>query len=177
MPQTENSTSPSGLAGLARTSHLGSECRDTAKAGGLADLWPTRGSVVVSSMASDSHSWNLVYLELLVEELGFQVLNLGACVPDELLVEQVEALRPDMVVISSVNGHGYYDGLRVIGKLRAAASGSRIPVVIGGKLGIDGNDDHRSHNLLAAGFDAVFDDSGTSPASLVSFIARRLGPC
>jgi methylaspartate mutase sigma subunit len=127
-------------------------------------------------MASDSHTWNLIYLELLMEELGFQVLNLGACVPDELLIEQVEARRPDLLVLSSVNGNGYHEGLRVIDRLRAAAHGSRIPVVIGGKLGIDGKDDHRSRDLMAAGFDAVFFDSSTGPASLVSFIDRHLGP-
>src|SRR5262245_5123971 len=75
-------------------------------------------TVIVSSVASDSHTWNLVYLQLLISELGFNVINLGACVPDELLISECLSRKPAMVVISSVNGHGYQDGLRVIKSLR-----------------------------------------------------------
>src|SRR5689334_16258049 len=92
--------------------------------------------VVVSGTASDSHTWNLVYLQLLLEELGRRVHNLGPCVPDDLLVERCTRLRPALVVLSSVNGHGATDGLRVIGRLRARLPGT--PIVIGGKLGIAG---------------------------------------
>lgn len=116
-------------------------------------------TVVVTSTASDAHTWNLVYLQLLLEELGHQVTNLGACTPDDLVVEQCLRLRPDLVVISSVNGHGSQDGLRVIRRLRERPELAGTPVVIGGKLGISGGcGTDRRQLLLAAGFDAVFDD-------------------
>lgn len=116
-------------------------------------------TVVISSVVSDSHTWNLVYLDLLIRELGFETVNLGACVPDELLVAECLRLRPAMLVISSVNGHGYRDGLRVIRHLRSHRELGDIPMVIGGKLGISGGES-QAHvsDLLAAGFDAVFDD-------------------
>ncbi|WSE35227.1 cobalamin-dependent protein [Amycolatopsis rhabdoformis] len=118
-----------------------------------------RGTVLVSSMASDSHTWNLVYLELLVDELGFDVVNLGACVPDELLESECLSRRPTMLVLSSVNGHGYQDGLRVIQRLRAFPELRALPVVIGGKLGVGGPlTADEIAQLLLAGFDAVFDD-------------------
>ncbi|MGW7491987.1 cobalamin B12-binding domain-containing protein [Streptomyces sp. NPDC054786] len=118
-----------------------------------------RGTVVVSSMASDSHTWNLVFLQLLVEEYGYHVVNLGPCVPDEVLAEECRALRPAMVVLSSVNGHGYQDGLRVVDQLRACPELVSTPLVIGGKLGIAGELGHEQvDRLVAAGFDAVFDD-------------------
>ncbi|NWF27433.1 cobalamin B12-binding domain-containing protein [Streptomyces sp. PKU-EA00015] len=117
--------------------------------------------VVVSSVSSDSHTWNLVFLQLLVEETGAEVANLGACVPDDLLLAECRRLRPDLVVISSVNGHGYLDGRRLITRLRAEADLADLPVVIGGKLGTQGPGDAAlGTGLLAAGFDAVFDDSG-----------------
>ena len=116
--------------------------------------------VVLTSMESDSHTWNLVFLQLVLEELGHQVRNLGACVPDHVLVEECRLPPPDLIVISSVNGHGYNDGMRVIRLLRSQPELTNTPIVIGGKLGIGGADDVRySSALLAAGFDAVFQDS------------------
>jgi hypothetical protein len=41
-----------------------------------------RRSIVVTSVSSDSHTWNLVSLQLLFEELGPRMSNLGACPPD-----------------------------------------------------------------------------------------------
>jgi len=119
-------------------------------------------SVVVTSVASDSHSWNLVYLQLALTEMGHRVVNLGPCVPDELLVSECLRVRPDLVVVSSVNGHGHIDGMSLIGLIRACPELADTPVVIGGKLGIAGPAGLSSRNQLrAVGFDAVFDgDSG-----------------
>lgn len=129
-------------------------------------------TVIVSSMASDSHTWNLVYLQLLVEELGFDVVNLGACAPDELIVSECLSRRPAMLVLSSVNGHGYRDGLRVIRKLRVNPELTALPVVIGGKLGISGGESEAHiHQLVDAGFDAVFDEHQDAPDSFRQFVA------
>ncbi|HEY7592086.1 MAG TPA: cobalamin-dependent protein [Actinophytocola sp.] len=127
-------------------------------------------TVLVSSVASDAHTWNLVYLQLVLEELGHRVINLGACVPDDLLVAECLRARPDLVVISTVNGHGRRDGRRVIGRVRTCQELAATPVVIGGKLGIDGPraKDHRAV-LLDAGFDAVFEDAA-GPAQLRSYV-------
>jgi len=135
-------------------------------------------TVVVTSMASDAHTWNLVFLQLLIEELGYRVVNLGPCVPDEVLVEECRDLRPAMVVISSVNGHGYQDGMRVIRRLRAADPLATTPVVVGGKLGVTGDEDsERVAELMAAGFDAVFDDGADPAAALRGFVhSLQAGP-
>ncbi|MDT0269265.1 cobalamin-dependent protein [Streptomyces sp. DSM 44915] len=115
--------------------------------------------VVVSSVSSDSHTWNLVYLQLVVQELGHPVVNLGPCVPDELLIGECAELRPSLVVISSVNGNGYQDGRRLITSLRRDPRLATTPVVIGGKLGISGGESQaRLDELRAAGFDEVFEE-------------------
>ncbi|WP_158839675.1 cobalamin B12-binding domain-containing protein [Saccharothrix deserti] len=117
------------------------------------------GTVVVSGVSSDAHTWNLVYLQLLIEELGFEVVNLGPCVPDELLVDTCARVRPVMVVVSSVNGHGHVDGLRLIRALRTRVELDGVVAVIGGKLGIDDGDaEQNAAKLVAAGYDAVFAD-------------------
>ncbi|MFJ6863343.1 cobalamin B12-binding domain-containing protein [Streptomyces termitum] len=131
--------------------------------------------VVVTTVASDSHTWNLVFLQLLLEELGHRVTNLGACVPDALLVAECARLAPGLIVVSSVNGHGFPDGLRVAAALRARPELARTPLVIGGKLGIEGTGaDARRRALLAAGFDGVFEEGG-SPGAFPAFL-RALAP-
>lgn len=128
---------------------------------------------IVTSLASDAHTWNLVYLQLVLEELGHDVRNLGACVPDELLVGECVRNAPDLIVISSVNGHGFHEGKRVIGKLRAREELAGVPVVIGGKLGISGPAGGHDHTatLIEAGFDGVFENEG-GMAAFRAFLAR-----
>jgi methylaspartate mutase sigma subunit len=118
------------------------------------------GDVVLSGLPSDSHTWNLVYLQLLIEEMGHQVTNLGACVPFDLLLGQCIARRPRLIVLSSVNGHGFTDGGQAARRLRACPALSDTMIVIGGKLGLGvGDTAQRVENLIAAGFDAVFEDT------------------
>lgn len=132
--------------------------------------YPTRPRdslrIVVSSVSSDAHMWNLVYLHLLLEEAGHEVTNLGVCPPDTTVLDACRgADRPDLLVLSTVNGHGHLDGLRLIRALRDDPELAALPVVIGGKLGVRGaDDDHFGQRLLDAGFDAVFNDS-EAPAS------------
>jgi methylaspartate mutase sigma subunit len=131
-------------------------------------------SVLVTSVASDSHNWNLVYLELALSELGHQVLNLGPCVPEELVVSECLRVTPDLIVVSSVNGHGFIDGMQLIGRIRACQELAATPVVIGGKLGIAGTAGRESRDrLVAAGFDAVFDD-GAGMAEFRVFTERLM---
>ena len=69
-------------------------------------------------------------------------------------------IRPDLIVISSVNGHGFHDGEQLIGRLRDCPTLSTTKAVIGGKLGIAAtNRAERVRHLVDAGFDAVFDDA------------------
>ncbi|MFD4660499.1 cobalamin B12-binding domain-containing protein [Kitasatospora sp. NPDC058444] len=122
--------------------------------------------VIVAGGTSDSHTWNLVFLQLLLEEMGFDVVNLGPCVPTDLLVSESLARRPVLLVVSSVNGHGFQDGIRMIGKVRERDELSAVPAVIGGKLAIAGAQSaDQLAELIAAGYDAVFDDGAEGIAS------------
>jgi methylaspartate mutase sigma subunit len=122
-------------------------------------------NIVLTAMASDSHTWNLIYLELLLKEWGHEVTNLGPCVPEALLLRRCRDLEPDLIVISSVNGLGFGEGKRVIDMLRRDAEFTRTPVVIGGKLGTGEEDQAReAAALAAAGFDLVVSDAdGLAP--------------
>lgn len=137
---------------------------------------PRRGlEVLIAGGASDAHTWNLVFLHLLLEESGHRVVNLGPCVPPALLLRECRAHEPDLVVVSSVNGHGYRDGLGTIAALRAEPALAALPVVIGGKLGLDGaRQESAAGRLAAAGYTAVFDDADLGAfLDLVSGLAAR----
>jgi methylaspartate mutase sigma subunit len=116
-------------------------------------------SVIVTSLSSDAHTWNLVYLQLVLEELGCRVHNLGACTPTEKIMAECLATLPDLVVVSSVNGHGAQDGPRLIKAIRSCPDLATMPVVIGGKLDTEGGDSQAAAGLRMAGFDAVFGDT------------------
>lgn len=138
---------------------------------------PPKRKVIVTTISSDSHTWNLVFLQLLLEEMGHEVINLGSCVPDDVLVDRCLEHNPDLIVVSSVNGHGYPDGKRVIEKIRKTRMLRHTPAVIGGKLGVSGELDRgMAETLVRAGFDAVF-QSSSNPNALRSFVdslpARR----
>ncbi|MEU5421966.1 cobalamin B12-binding domain-containing protein [Streptomyces sp. NPDC001407] len=123
-------------------------------------------TVIVTGVTSDSHTWNLVFLQLLLEELGFDVVNLGPCVPEERVVAECLARGPALLVVSSVNGHGYRDGMRLINRLRRQGGLTGMPAVIGGKLGIAGPQSaEQLAALVTAGYDAVFDDGADGMAS------------
>jgi len=143
---------------------------DRPDAGGL--------SILVTTVASDSHTWNLVFLQLALEELGHRVRNLGPCVPPEDVVAEALRSRPDLVVVSTVNGHGLRDGTLLIGQLRSCPELACLPVVIGGKLGIAGPSGYLTMaRLRAAGFDAVFEDgAGTAALGSLSHLVRAGQP-
>lgn len=142
--------------------------------GALEKARPVRA--VLSSLSSDAHTWNLVYLQLLLTELGCEVTNLGPCTPDETIVAECLSRRPDLIVISSLNGHGCRDGARLIAAIRGCPALLTTPTVIGGKLDTGGGDEAVAARLLAAGFDAVFGDTSqlTSFRSFVRAVGGNL---
>jgi methylaspartate mutase sigma subunit len=121
-------------------------------------------SVVVTSVVSDSHTWNLVFLQLVLEELGHRVRNLGPCVSADAVVAECLRQPTDLVVVSTVNGHGFRDGRGLIDQIRSHPELFTLPVVIGGKLGIAGGLAGRAARaqLRSAGFDVVFDEHADS---------------
>jgi methylaspartate mutase sigma subunit len=139
-----------------------------------ADLTATGHRILLSTTSSDSHTWNLVFLQLLLEESGHEVVNLGPCVPDALLVETARSCRPSAIVISTVNGHGRIDGARLARAVRRDPGTARLPMVIGGKLGIEGTSTgDEVSRLLEAGFDAVF-TGDVDPGELPGALSRML---
>lgn len=114
-------------------------------------------SAVLATVSCDAHSWNLVYLQLLLEEEGYRVANLGPCTEISAVLDA--AADPDVriVVLSTINGHGGLEAAGYARDLRARYPDRDLRIVIGGKLTTDGVlDEALRAGLLAAGFDEVY---------------------
>jgi methylmalonyl-CoA mutase cobalamin-binding subunit len=113
--------------------------------------------MVIAGLPTDTHTWNLAYLELHFRERGFSVRNVGSCASAAEIAHAVRAAAADVVVLSSVNGHGHLEGGPLAAELRRRLDFGNVPLVIGGKLTIDAElGETARRELLAAGFDAVF---------------------
>lgn len=131
---------------------------------------------MVSSVPCDSHTWGLVVIELLLREHGHAVHCLGPCPPVEMIIGVCREQRPDLLVLSTTNGHAQIEGPEVVRQLRADPALSGLRIVVGGKLSCTG--DHRNSAAAAlreAGADAVFDEAaGLTPfMDLVQVLADR----
>lgn len=116
--------------------------------------------VLLATIPSDSHMWNLVFVQLYLEEMGYEVMNLGACVPVNLLIKTTQEYDPDIIVISSINGHANMEGLEIAQSIRKDSNINKKVLVIGGKLGTKGKDNVQyKEPLINAGFDKVFVES------------------
>lgn len=123
-------------------------------------------SALLATVPSDAHSWPLVFMQMYLEEHGFRVTNLGPCAPFKLLEERCEALCPELVVISTVNGHGYLEGRELAERLATRTNRSQMLLVGGGMLGTDASQEAEyARGLREAGFDAVF----CGPEALINF--------
>ncbi len=112
---------------------------------------------LLTTIPSDSHNWNLIYMQLLLEENGFNVINLGACTAYEVVEEKCMNIFPDILVVSTVNGHGYLEGKELIGKVRTIPSMEGTPAYIGGKLSTDKNMSYiYAMELEMAGYDKAY---------------------
>jgi methylaspartate mutase sigma subunit len=122
----------------------------------------TSRPTLLTTLPSDAHTWNLVFLQLFLEERGHHVVNLGATVPIALVEREACRLRPDLIVVSTVNGHGVPDGMRLVEALRRHPDLAATRIVIGGKLGVDGPQGPAvCDELLHVGYDGVYqDDAG-----------------
>lgn len=117
-------------------------------------------NALLTTLPSDAHGWNLVFLEMLLQEQGFNVTQLGICTPVAEVLRACDHGTIDLVVVSTVNGHGHLEAAELAATLRARHDPKGLPMVIGGKLGILGDNSAYRAPLLAAGYNCVYDEHG-----------------
>lgn len=114
-------------------------------------------NVILTGTPSDSHMWNLIFMELFLQENGCHVLNLGPCVPSMQIYDALEKSSYDLVVVSSVNGHLFQDAMNMIDPYSRNPSSHLPPFVVGGKIGIsEKSATFQKKKLMKLGYDDVF---------------------
>lgn len=122
--------------------------------------------VILGTIPSDSHCWNLLFMQLYLEERGCSVINLGPCTCKELLAKTSHTIQPDFIVISTVNGLGSLEAPEVARFIKSHDFIKKIPLYLGGKITIDGTlSTENKNNLLESGFSKVFQ----GPSALQDF--------
>ncbi len=121
---------------------------------------------LLTGVRSDSHTWGLTYMHLLLEERGFRAINIGANSSTKEVTDAANNNLPEIIVVSSVNGHGFIEGQELAEALEAEGLGN-VTKVIGGILPTDPNEiPVATEALLLSGFDAVFN----GPESVQRFL-------
>lgn len=136
---------------------------------------PVRSKVLIVTTPSDVHSWNLVYLSLVARDAGMDSLVVGPATSYPEVSEAVESYGPDLVLVSSINGHGEFEAPGVLQAVRAVKA-NRVPVIIGGTLGVSPSGaPRRQAALTAAGFWGVFEGIDMTEQVIVAAMETAIG--
>ncbi len=127
----------------------------------------TLATVVIGTIGSDAHVTGQFVLARALEDAGFNVVKLGACVPQEEFIEAALETGADAILVSSLYGMAYFDceGLRD----KCVEAGMKdVVLYIGGQLGTNREDfKDVEKSFKEIGFDRVF-NSDTRPAQVIS---------
>lgn len=132
-----------------------------------------RRLVVLGVAASDSHVVANQLIAHFLAEVGFHVVNLGACTSVEEFADACAAHpQAEAVLIGSLNGHVHED-LRDLAEAKRSGR-IRCPVVVGGNLSVGSRKDPSAlARLYACGVDRIVADPADLPAVLDELRAAR----
>lgn len=93
---------------------------------------PYIGKVVIGTVAGDIHDIGKSLVSALLAAEGFDVTDLGVDVPDEVFIENVKKLKPDVLGMSALVTYTMYKFTDVIEKLEKAGLRKKVKVIVGG---------------------------------------------
>jgi 5-methyltetrahydrofolate--homocysteine methyltransferase len=107
----------------------------------------SRGTVILATVKGDLHDIGKNLVAMMLEGAGFKVLDLGVDLSVEKLIDQVKALKPDILGLSALLTTTMPEMQKVIGELKTRGLRDKIKVLVGGapldrafaeKIGADG---------------------------------------
>lgn len=122
--------------------------------------------VVIGTIGSDAHVTGQFILTRALEDAGFQVIRLGACVPQEEFIEAAVETGADAILVSSLYGMAAFDceGLR---EKCVEAGLQHVLLYIGGHLGTNREKwAEVEQRFLDLGFDRAY-SSESRPAKVI----------
>jgi corrinoid protein of di/trimethylamine methyltransferase len=107
----------------------------------------SRGTIIMATVKGDLHDIGKNLVSMMLEGAGFKVMDLGVDLSVDKLVEQVKALKPDILGLSALLTTTMPEMQKVIGELKAQGLRDKVKVLVGGapvdrifaeKIGADG---------------------------------------
>ena len=107
----------------------------------------SRGTVIMATVKGDLHDIGKNLVSMMLEGAGFKVLDLGVDLSVEKLIDQVRAIRPDILGLSALLTTTMPEMQKVIGELKTQGLRDKVKVLVGGapldrtfaeKIGADG---------------------------------------
>lgn len=112
--------------------------------------------VVIGTIGSDAHVTGQFILTRAMEDAGFQVIRLGACVPQEEFIEAAIETGADAILVSSLYGMAYFD-CEALREKCIEAGLKDVILYIGGHLGTNREKwDDVEARFRGIGFDRVY---------------------
>ncbi|MDV8022647.1 cobalamin B12-binding domain-containing protein [Rhodococcus sp. IEGM 1330] len=139
---------------------------------GVTTTHPVSRRVLIVTTPSDVHSWNLVFLSLVVRDAGMSCRIVGPASQLDEIVVGAEEFAPDVVLVSTINGHGEFEAADVLNALREVCD-PHVPVLIGGILGVSHElRSSRRSALLSMGYTEVFEGADLTVGKVRSELER-----
>jgi len=107
----------------------------------------SHGTVIMATVKGDLHDIGKNLVTMMLESAGFRVIDLGVDLDVDKLIEQVKAIRPDILGLSALLTTTMPEMQKVIGELHSQGLRDKLKVLVGGapvdpafaeKIGADG---------------------------------------
>jgi 5-methyltetrahydrofolate--homocysteine methyltransferase len=92
----------------------------------------SRGTIMMATVKGDMHDIGKNIVIMMLEGAGFQVVDLGVDLTVEKLMEQIEAIKPDLVGLSALLTTTMPEMRRSIQVLKEKGLKGKVKVMVGG---------------------------------------------
>ncbi len=131
-------------------------------------------TIVTGVIGADVHAVGNKILSYALQDAGFNVINLGVMVSQEEFIEAALETNADVIVVSSLYGHGEIDCNGLRGKCDEAGL-KNIPLLVGGNLVVGKQDfTEVEKRFKAMGFTKAY-PPGTTIETTINDLNELLG--
>ena len=91
-----------------------------------------KGTIIVGTVKGDLHDIGKNIVKMMLEGAGFEVVDLGVDLTVEKLIEQIEAIEPDILGLSALLTTTRPEMKRAVQELEAKGLKEKVKVMVGG---------------------------------------------
>lgn len=132
-------------------------------------------TIVIGTIGSDAHVTGQFVIARTLQDAGFKVIRLGACVPQDEFIEAAIESAASAILVSSLYGMGYFDCQGLREKCIEAGIGD-IVLYVGGLLVSNREPfEETRQRFEQIGFNRAYPPE-TRPSELIVDLRNDLGP-